>query len=54
MKYFLFYIGHVLVDFDTDDFLHEVAGETGRPIEPLSEHDLEKVNEVETGQISDA
>jgi FMN phosphatase YigB (HAD superfamily) len=54
MKYFLFDIGHVLVDFVTVDFLHEVAKGTGRPVEPLSEYDLDKINEVEKGQISDA
>ncbi len=54
MKYFLFDIGHVLVDFKTEDFLNEVAKETGRPVAPLSEHDLIKISEVEKGQISDA
>lgn len=54
MKYFLFDIGHVLVDFEPEDFLHRVAKETERPVEPLSEDDLEKFNEVEKGQINDA
>jgi putative hydrolase of the HAD superfamily len=54
MKYFLFDIGHVLVDFDAADFLQEVARVSGRPVELLSEPDLEKINEVETGQLSDA
>ena len=54
MKYFLFDIGHVLVDFETEDFLHRVARETGRAVEPLSEYDMEKIDEVEKGEISDA
>ena len=54
MKYFLFDIGHVLVDFETENFLHRVARETGRAVEPLSEYDMEKIDEVETGEISDA
>ena len=54
MKYFLFDIGHVLVDFETENFLHRVARETGRAVEPLSEYDMEKIDEVEKGVISDA
>lgn len=54
MRYFLFDIGHVLVNFDTQDFLQEVAKSTGRAVEPLTARDLEKVDEVEKGLISDA
>jgi FMN phosphatase YigB (HAD superfamily) len=54
MKYFLFDIGHVLVDFDTEDFLHAAAGAAGRPVVPLSEGDLKKIEEVERGIISDS
>ena len=54
MKYFLFDIGHVLVNFDAEDFLHEAAGGPGRPIQPLSGEDLKKIDEVEKGIISDS
>jgi putative hydrolase of the HAD superfamily len=54
MKHFLFDIGHVLLDFDAEDFLQQVAADTGRPVEPLSEPDLKRIDEVEKGQISDA
>ena len=53
MKYFLFDIGHVLVNFDAEDFLHEAAGGADRPVVPLSEKDLKKIDEVEKGIISD-
>ena len=53
MKYFLFDIGHVLVNFETEDFLNELAKDTERSVEPLSEYDLGKIKEVESGQISD-
>ena len=54
MKHFLFDIGHVLVDFDARDFLEQVAEDTGQPVQPLSEEDLVKIDEVEKGRISDA
>lgn len=54
MKYFLFDIGKVLVDFDTEDFIREVAVATGRPVAPLTECDLQRIDEVEKGIISDA
>ncbi len=54
MKYFLFDIGNVLVDFDTADFLQELANGNGRAVEGLTESDLEKIHEVEKGEISDA
>lgn len=53
MQYFLFDIGHVLVDFDAEDFLHEAAGGAGRPVQPLSKEELKKIDEVEKGIISD-
>jgi len=53
MKYFLFDIGHVLVDFNYQDFLDTVAIETGKPCEPLQARDLEMHDAVETGHISD-
>ncbi len=53
MKYFLFDIGHVLVDFDFQDFLNEIARQSSRPLEPLSEQDYVMHDAVETGNISD-
>lgn len=53
MKYFLFDIGHVLVDFTADDFLQEVSNQTGQPVVPLTETDLQKIDEVEKGIIDD-
>jgi FMN phosphatase YigB (HAD superfamily) len=53
MKYFLFDIGHVLVNFKTEDFLNEVAGAAGRPVDPLSDIDMNKIDEVERGTITD-
>lgn len=54
MKYFLFDIGKVLADFDTEDFIRALAAATGRPATPLTECDLQKIDEVEKGTISDA
>lgn len=54
MKYFLFDIGHVLVDFDYQMFLDAVATDTGQPCGPLKGRDLEMHDAVETGEISDA
>ena len=54
MKYFLFDIGHVLVDFDYQIFLDALSEATGKPCEPLTGRDLEMHYAVETGEISDA
>jgi 2-haloacid dehalogenase len=53
MKYFLFDIGRVLVNFNTEDFLSEVTTATGRPVDPLSDADLRKIDDVERGAITD-
>ncbi|VGO23343.1 HAD-IA family hydrolase [Pontiella sulfatireligans] len=54
MKYFLFDIGNVLVDFNAQDFLDAIAAEAGREVEPLTARDLERIDAVETGRLSDA
>lgn len=54
MKYFLFDIGHVLVDFDFQDFLNAVTDASGQSCEPLTGRDLEMHDGVEKGHISDA
>ena len=54
MKYFLFDVGHVLVDFDYQLFLDAVSEATGKPCESLTGRDLEMHYAVETGEISDA
>jgi FMN phosphatase YigB (HAD superfamily) len=54
MKYFLFDIGRVLVDFDYQQFLDAVSQATRKPCGPLLGRDLEMHNAVETGEISDA
>lgn len=53
MKYFLVDIGHVLVDFDYQDFLDAVSSESGKTCGPLQGLDLEMHDAVETGDISD-
>lgn len=53
MKYFLFDIGHVLFDFDYQEFLDAVARDTGKPCAPLTGRDLQMHDAVETGEISD-
>lgn len=53
MKYFLFDIGHVLVDFDFQDFLDAVSSASGRSCGPLTERDMEIHDAVERGHISD-
>ena len=52
MKYFLFDIGNVLVDFNSQDFLEALARSGDRPVEPLTEHGLEMISAVERGDIS--
>ena len=54
MKYFLFDIGHVLVDFDYQIFLDAIAQATEKPCESLLGRDLEMHYAVETGDINDA
>ncbi len=54
MKYFLFDIGNVLVDFEFVKQLEGIAEGSGRPVEPLSERDREMQDAVERGRISDA
>lgn len=54
MKYFLFDIGNVLVDFNAQDFLRSMAAEAGRPVQELTQLDLDMISAVETGRISDA
>jgi len=54
MKYFLFDIGHVLVDFDYQLFLDAVSEATQKPCESLTGRDLEMHYAVDTGEISDA
>ena len=54
MKYFLFDIGHVLVDFDYQLFLEAVSHATQKPCGSLTGRDLEMHYAVETGEISDA
>lgn len=53
MKYFLFDIGNVLVDFNSNELLEEIARSAGRPVEPLTERDLEMIDAVERGIITD-
>ncbi len=54
MKYFLFDIGNVLVDFDFQELYQIHSEHSGRSISPFSGHDLEMRDAVETGRISDA
>jgi len=53
MKYFLFDIGNVLVDFEFVKQLEGIAAAAGREVEPPSERDLEMQDAVERGGISD-
>ena len=54
MKYFLFDIGNVLVDFEFVKQLEGIAAGTGRSVEPLSDRDREMQDAVERGRITDA
>lgn len=54
MKYFLFDIGNVLVNFDPHIFMNEVSRASGRMVDHLSECDMGMLDEVEKGLISDA
>jgi putative hydrolase of the HAD superfamily len=52
-KYFIFDIGNVLVDFDFQILLEQIAADSGTPVEPPTERDLEMHHAVEEGVISD-
>ncbi|MFA7257452.1 MAG: HAD family phosphatase [Kiritimatiellales bacterium] len=52
-KYFIFDIGNVLVDFDFQVLLEQIAADSGTPVEPPTERDLEMHHAVEEGIISD-
>lgn len=53
MKYFLFDIGNVLLDFEYDKLLRALASGAGQVARPLSGRDIEMHDAVETGKISD-
>ncbi|MFA6172215.1 MAG: HAD family phosphatase [Kiritimatiellales bacterium] len=52
-KYFIFDIGNVLVDFDFQILLQQIATDSGTPVEPPTERDLDMHHAVEEGVISD-
>jgi putative hydrolase of the HAD superfamily len=52
-KFFIFDIGNVLVDFDFQVLLQQIAEDSGTPVEPPSPQDLEMHHAVEEGVISD-
>lgn len=54
MKYFLFDIGRVLVDFDFQNLYRLHAKHSGRPIVPFTEAELNVRDAVESGEITDA
>ena len=54
MKYFLFDIGNVLVNFDFNELYRVHSDHSGRPVVPFSDADLEMRDAVERGLISDA
>jgi len=54
MKYFLFDIGNVLVDFQFERLYEIHAEHSGRPLVPFSEQDLEMRDRVEKGLIDDS
>ncbi len=53
MKYFLFDIGNVLLDFEFEKLLLALADGAGQPVRPLSERDVVMHDAVETGDLSD-
>jgi len=53
MKYLLFDIGNVLVDFQFERLYEIHAEQSGRPLVPFSERDLEMRDRVEKGLIDD-
>jgi putative hydrolase of the HAD superfamily len=52
-KYFIFDIGNVLADFDFQRLLQQIATDSGTPVKPPTERDLEMHHAVEEGTISD-
>ena len=52
-KYFIFDIGNVLVDFDFQVLLQQIADDSGTPVEQPTERDLDMHHAVEEGVISD-
>jgi len=54
MKYFLFDIGNVLVDFDFQNLYRLHSKYSGQPIAPFTDAELEMRDAVESGRISDA
>lgn len=52
-KYFIFDIGNVLVNFDFQVLLQQIAADSGTPLEQPTERDLEMHHAVEEGVISD-
>jgi putative hydrolase of the HAD superfamily len=52
-KYFIFDIGNVLVDFNFQVLLQQIATDSGTPVEQPTERDLEMHYAVEEGVISD-
>ena len=52
-KYFIFDIGNVLVNFDFQVLLQQIAADSGTPVEQPTERDLEMHHAVEEGVISD-
>lgn len=53
MKYFLFDIGNVLLDFEFGKLLQALADGAGQPARPFSDRDVEMHDAVETGDLSD-
>ena len=52
-KCFIFDIGNVLVDFDFQVLLHQIADDSGTPVEQPTGRELEMHHAVEEGVISD-
>ena len=52
-KYFIFDIGNVLVNFDFQVLLQQIAADSSTPLEQPTERDLEMHHAVEEGVISD-
>lgn len=52
-KYFIFDIGNVLVNFDFQILLQQIAEDSGQSIEPPTQRDLDMHHAVEEGVISD-